>query len=190
MSDRASRAAESSATITDSGPGGPPGAPRVYRLRSPHAAEKVLAACATAVEDWGGEWGAREGGGELKLPVHAGLRRGLAKARATAARSGTASGSELSLAVDDTHWWLDRSAVVLLVTAALAALALVLWPFFPALAKLAPLGLILGASVWLVVLARLRHAGPAELLAQVGEALEEPVSEAKAAEPPRPIAPR
>ena len=187
MSDRSSPAAESNATISDSGPGGPPGAPRVYRLGSPHATEKLLAACATAVEDWGGEWRARENGGELQLPVHAGLRRGIATARATAARSG--AGSELAIAVHETNWWLDRSAVVLLVTAALAALALVLWTFFPAVAKLAPLGLILGASAWLVVLARLRHAGPAELLAQVEKALEEP-GEPSVEEPPRPVEPR
>ncbi len=188
MSDRSLAAAENGATISDTGPGGAPGAPRVYRLRSPHAVEKLLAACATAVEDWGGEWRACANGGELQLPVHAGLRRGIATARATAARSG--AGSELSIAVNETNWWLDRSAVVLLVTAALAASALVLWPFFPAVAKLAPLGLVLGAGVWLVVLARLRHAGPAEFLAQVEAALEEPAGEAPAEEPPRPIAPR
>lgn len=188
MSDRSSPAAESNATITDSGPGGPPGAPRVYRLRSPHTVEKVLAACATAVEDRGGEWTARENGGELRLPLHAGLRRGIANARATVARSG--GGSELSIEVDETNWWLDRSAVVLLVTAAIAAVGLVLWPFFPALAKLAPLGLILGASVWLVILARLRHAGPVEFLAHVEEALKEPLNDANVEAPPPPVKPR
>ena len=187
MSDRSS-SPDSTATISDSGAGGPPGTPRVYRLRSPHAAETVLAACATAVDDWGGEWTARESGAELQLPVHAGLRRGIAKARATAARSG--GGSELAIEVEETNWWLHRSAVVLLVTAAITAVGVVLWPFFPALANLVPLGLILGASVWLAFLARLRHAGPAEFLAHVEETLEEPARETNVEEPPPPIAPR
>jgi hypothetical protein len=164
---------------------GPAAAPRVYRLRSPHPAEAVLAACVAAIDGWGGEWTARDGGGELRLPVQAGLRRGLASGRATASRSG--GGCELALEIAGTTWWLDRSAVLLLTTAALAAAALVLWPFFPALAKLAPLGLVLGAGAWLVILARLRHEGPAELLAQVEKALE---GRAAPAAPPPPVAPR
>jgi len=160
-------------TISDSGPE-PPGAPRVYRLRSPHTAEALLSASAAAVEDWGGEWTTPERGGELTLPVQAGLRRGLARGRATAAPA--SGGSELALEVDATTWRLDRSAVLLLVIAALAALALVAWPFWPPLAKFAPLGLVLGASAWLVILARLRHEGPKEFLAQVEEALADPQS--------------
>lgn len=189
MSTPRRRVPQDGGTITDSGSSGPAGVPRVYRLRSPHSVDRLLAACTTAVEDWGGEWTSHEQGGELRLPVQAGLRRGVVRGRATTSRNG--AGSELSVEVADTAWRLDRSAVVLLVTAALAAVALVLWPFYPALAKLAPLGLVLGASVWLVILARLRHEGPAELLAQVESALEGPdIKETDAEEPPMPITPR
>ena len=101
--------------------------------------------------------------------MQAGLRRGLARGRAKVTPS--SGGSELVLEVDATTWRLDRAAVLLLVIAALAALALVAWPFWPPLTKFAPLGLVLGASAWLVILARLRHEGPKELLAQIEEAL-------------------
>ena len=172
-------------TITDSGAGAAAEGPRVYTLRSPRSREAVLAALSSAVGEWGGEWTARENGGELKLPVHAGLRRGLLHGETIGRAS--AHGSEIELVVRSTSWWLDRSAVMLLLLAALSALAVVLWPFFPALAKWAPIGLVLGASVWLVILARLRHEGPIELMREVEAALDDG---AQPKEPPTPIAPR
>jgi hypothetical protein len=165
-----SDAADTAARIADSGAASPAGTPRVYTLRAPAAPAALLAALRRTVEDWGGEWTPQEPAARLRLPVHAGLRRGVLDATASAAPA--AGGGELRVEVLAAHFQLDRAAVLLLVTAALAAVTVVLWPFFPALARLAPVGLVLGASVWLVVLARLRHEGPRELLAEVDAALQ------------------
>jgi hypothetical protein len=157
---------------------------REYRVQTVAQTAAALAGLAAAVDDWGGEWSSREGGGDLTLPVQAGLRHGLLRAHATAAAR--AGGCDLALVVDEERWALDRASVLLLGTAAVTSLAAVLWPFVPAVEKVAPLGLVLGATAWLAVLARLRHRGPAELLAEVEAAL----AEGREPEPPPPpIAP-
>jgi hypothetical protein len=160
------------------------GSRRLYRLRTKHAATESLVALGEAVNDWGGEWTAGQGGAELMLPVQAGLRRGELRGRARS--TALPGGSELEVEIAQAQWALDRSAVLLLTMAAITGVACVLWPFYPALAQLVPLGLVLGASAWLVILARLRHHGPVELLAQVEEALD---GEAAPVEPPAPIVP-
>ena len=157
---------------------------REYRAETAAPPAAALAGLATAVDDWGGEWSSREGGGDLTLPVQAGLRHGLLRAHATAAAR--AGGCDIALVVDEERWALDRASVLLLAIAAVASLAAVLWPFVPAVEKVAPLGLVLGATAWLAVLARLRHRGPAELLAEV----EATLGEGREPEtPPAPIAP-
>ncbi|HEV8632208.1 MAG TPA: hypothetical protein VGV61_17975, partial [Thermoanaerobaculia bacterium] len=130
----------------------------------------ATAALGTAVTDWGGEWTSHGTSGDLRLPVRAGLRHGLLRGRATA--TGAVGGCELAVEIVEAEWELQRSAVMLLLTAAVTGLAGVLWPFFPPLAPLVPLGLVLGASAWLVILARLENRGPAELLVDVEAALE------------------
>jgi hypothetical protein len=143
--------------------------PRVYRLATDVAPAAALSALARAVADWDGEWSGEAGGGALRLPVHAGLRHGLVRGRATAVQRG--GGSELVVEIVAEEWALHRVAVALLVTSGVAALAVVLWPFFPALGSLVPLGLVLAVTAWLVILSRLRNQGPEELLAQVRAAL-------------------
>lgn len=166
-----------------------PGPPQVLRLRTPRDRAAVLAAVASTVEDWGGEWTTAGDGGELRLPVEAGLRRGFVRGRATTTAAST---SELTLEIVEERWWMHRVALALLLGAAVPAMAGVLWPFVPAVAPLVPLGLVLGAASWLAILARLRHRGPAEFLAAVESALEAPttVAAATADEPPPPVAPR
>ncbi|HET9765788.1 MAG TPA: hypothetical protein VFS60_03005, partial [Thermoanaerobaculia bacterium] len=150
----------------------------------------ALAALVSTVEDWGGEWTASDEGGELRLPVEAGLRRGFVRARAAATVQGR--GSELTVEVVEARWWLHRTAVALLLAAAVPAVAGVLWPFYPVLAPLVPLGLVLGAASWLAILARMRHRGPAELITDVERALAEPRrgGAVEAEEPPSPVTPR
>jgi hypothetical protein len=131
----------------------------------------IAEALREAVQDWGGEWNG-EAAGALTLPVQAGLRHGVLDGRATI--TAVAGGSELAIDIVGERWVLDRGSLVILVTAALASVAGVLWPFFPALARFAPLGLVLGVSAWLVVVSRLSHRGPAELLVEVAAACEEP----------------
>lgn len=134
-----------------------------HRLRTRATAEAALGALGEVVEAWGGEWQAASS--QLEVPLHAGLRHGRTQGHARAVEQ--IGGSELVLELGEPQWALDRGAVVMLVVAAAAGVAAVLWPFFPLLAKLAPLGLVLGASVWLVVLSRLRNRGVAELLRDV-----------------------
>src|SRR6185369_11818974 len=163
--------------------------PQVLRLQTTRDRAAALAAVASTVEDWSGEWTATGDGGELRLPVEAGLRRGFVRGHVTATAAN--GGSELALQIVEARWWVHRIAVALLLGAAIPATAGVLWPFVPAVAPLVPLGLVLGVASWLAILARLRHRGPAEFVADVEAALAEPQSGFSVAEaPPPPIAPR
>ena len=161
--------------------------PQVLRLQTTRDRAGALAAVASTVEDWSGEWTATADGGELRLPVEAGLRRGFVRGHVTATAAN--GGSALTLQIVEARWWVHRIAVALLLGAAIPAVAGVLWPFVPAVAPLVPLGLVLGVASWLAILARLRHRGPAEFLADVEAALEEPKA-GVAEDPPPPIAPR
>jgi hypothetical protein len=165
--------------------------PRVVSLPITRDRTAALAAVASTVEDWGGEWTAAADGGELRLPVEAGLRRGFVRGHV---RVTSASGvSELALEIVEERWWVHRVAVALLLGAAVPAMAGVLWPFVPAVAPLVPLGLVLGAASWLAILARLRHRGPQEFVADLEATLDEPKHSGDAAGPenaPPPIAPR
>ena len=164
--------------------------PQIFRLRSQRDREAALAALATTVEDWQGEWKPSGQGGELRVPVEAGLRRGFLHARATATTADR--GSELAIEVIESRWWVHRTAFALLLGAAIPAVAVVLWPFYPPIAPLVPLGLVLGAAAWLAILARLRHRGVPEFVADVEATLNEQRSGAAATveEPPPPVAPR
>jgi hypothetical protein len=166
------------------------GPPPILRLQTIRDREAALAAVVSTVEEWSGEWTPAGDGGELRLPVEAGLRRGFVRGRVSA--SATSGGGELALEIVEERWWVHRVAVALLLGAAVPAMAGVLWPFVPAVAPLVPLGLVLGAAAWLAILARLRHRGPAEFLSDVEAALEsaEAGVAAPAEEPPPPIAPR
>lgn len=136
------------------------------RLHTPAEPELALAAVAEAAEDWGGSWERQGTGGRLRLPVQAGLRHGvLDVAVATAGAAG--GGTEASFTEEAAAWRVHRPAAGLLFVALVGSLACVLWPFFPALVPLAPMGLVLGVGAWLVVLSRLRHQGLAELVEDV-----------------------
>ena len=164
--------------------------PQVFRLRSQRDREAALQVLSTTVEDWQGEWTASGEGGELRVPVEAGLRRGFLHARATATSADR--GSELAIEVIETRWWIHRTAAALLLGAAVPAIAGILWPFFPAVAPLVPLGLVLAVASWLAILARLRHRGAAEFVADVEATLNEPSpgATAETEEPPPPVVPR
>jgi len=144
-------------------------APGVHRLRTRATPEQALAALGELVEAWGGEWKAASG--ELVVPLQAGVRHGRSRGHARAVQQ--IVGSELVLEMQEAEWALDRSAVLMLVLAGASGIAGVLWPFYPPLATFVPIGLVLGASVWLVILSRLRNKGVAELLSEVEQQLSE-----------------
>ena len=143
--------------------------PGLFRLRTRATTERALAALGEIVTDHGGEWDVVSGA--VTMPLQAGIRHGLARGSARALPQ--IAGSELLVRVDDTRWQLDRSAVLLLLLGAAGGVVCVLWPFFRSMAAFVPVGLVLGVSVWLAVLSRLRHVGVGELLAQVESELEE-----------------
>jgi hypothetical protein len=146
----------------------------------------VLRAVERAAEDWGAGWQAGIAGGRLELPVSAGLRHGRMSARVDlegleGSSAGGSSGDEgprtrVVLRPERAEYHLWTPAVVILVVAVAGALLTVIWPFFPKLLPLAPIGAILGLSAWFLIVTRLQNRGPEEFLALVaghtGELLE------------------
>ena len=97
--------------------------------------------------------------------MQAGLRHGVLELAVTTVGAG--GGTEVTFTEEAAAWRVHRPAAGLLFVALLGSLACVLWPFFPALVPLAPMGLVLGVGAWLVVLSRLRNQGMAELIEDV-----------------------
>lgn len=143
---------------------------RGHSVTSPLAPPEALAAAGRLVEDWGGRWQPGIDGGRLELPVTAGLRRGVLAGRLAVARD--PAGSRLVLEVEESRWELHRSAVAVLALGAAGALAVTLWPFFPGLLALAPVGGVLAFVAWFLVVSRLRTSGAHEFLEQLSAAPE------------------
>jgi len=139
--------------------------------------EAALAALARTAEEWGADLEPleREGGGaapQLRLPVVAGLRRGWVSGAVTAVE--VEGGARVTFHEQDGQSYVHAPAVAVLVIAGLGGLLTVLWPFYPRLLAVAPLGAVLALSGWFLILARLRTSGPREFLdavtAEVGRA--------------------
>jgi hypothetical protein len=140
----------------------------------------VLRAVERAAEDWGAGWQAGISGWRLELPVSAGLRHGRMSARVDleglegleGSSAGRSTGDEgprtrVVLRPERAEYHLWTPAVVILVVAVAGALLTVIWPFFPKLLPLAPIGAILGLSAWFLIVTRLQNRGPEEFLALV-----------------------
>jgi hypothetical protein len=134
-------------------------------------AEALRAAQAAAL-DWGaeldphaGDGEAGAGGGELRLPVVAGLRRGLL--RGPLAIAAAAGGSRVVFVPAAKDYYVETSAVALLLVAAAGGLLTVLWPLYPKLMPAAPLGAVFALSGWFLVASRQRAKGPAEFMRSI-----------------------
>lgn len=138
---------------------------RERRLAQPPGA--ALAAVGEAAEMWGAAWRPGSRGGELELPVVAGVRRGVLSARIDVASS--PPGSRLSVSVGEESWRVHRQAVTILALGGLGGLSLVFWPFFPRLLALAPIGVVLALAAWLLVVGRLQTSGVDDFLDVVEE---------------------
>lgn len=125
-------------------------------------AEASLAAVATVAAEWGARWRPEGWGGDLTLPVTAGLRRGYLECRIHARSRG--GGTHLTLDVDDARLTVNRPAVAVLASGGAGGLAVALWPFWPPLLSLVPLGAVLAVCAWFLVSSRLRNAGAEEFL--------------------------
>lgn len=113
-------------------------------------------------EDWGAEFTRQGEGGRLRLPVIAGLRRGLVAGTVTVLP--TEAGSRVVFRPEETLVSVHGQSVAVLLLAAAGALVTVLWPFFPELMPVAPFGILLALGGWFLVISRLRNSGPEEFL--------------------------
>ena len=157
-----------------------PPPPVEHAIDLPQAPAAALRALGTAAEEWGADFapaaagsagaaGSAEGtggaGGELRLPVVAGLRRGLLSGPVAVEPAG--GGSRLVFRPVTQDYYVETSAVMLLSMAGAGALLAVAWPLFPPLLPVAPLGGVLAVGGWFLVLSRRRDLGPEEFLASV-----------------------
>ncbi len=144
---------------------------REHRLDLALPPREVLAAVARVAEGWGAEWQAGINGGRLELPVVAGIRRGVLTTRLSVEPDG--SGSSVSIAVEGSRFAVHRQAAAVLGLGAAGGLTVVLWPFFPGLAGVAPLGGLLAMAAWFLVASRLRSSGPEDFLELLAAAADE-----------------
>lgn len=82
----------------------------------------------------------------------------------------SSGGSRLELAVEERHYRLRTAALAILLLGAAGTLVATLWPLFPRLLGLVPLGIVLALGAWFLVVSRLRVAGPEEFLQQIERA--------------------
>ena len=153
-----------------------PPSPVEHAIDLPHAPAAALRALAAAAEEWGADFapavtggpdGPGSGGGELRLPVVAGLRRGLLSGPVAVTPAPAGRGSRLVFRAVAQDYYLETTALALLSIAAAGALLTVAWPLFPRLLPVAPLGAVLAVGGWFLVLSRLRGQGVEEFLASV-----------------------
>jgi hypothetical protein len=136
------------------------------------APEEAVSAVQKTADEWGAEFQRSGAGGQLHLPVLAGLRRGLMSGGVEVRPE--AGGSRVVFRPEQSVYHVQGSAVMVLLVAVSGAILTVLWPFFPHLVSVAPFGAILALGGWFLVISRLRTSGPDEFLeavAAVGEGL-------------------
>lgn len=139
--------------------------------------EEALAAVGRAAEAWGADFQREEKGGQLRLPIVSGLRRGLLSGPLAVEEA--PKGSRVVFRPADSLQYLQIAPVVILLLACAGAVLTVIWPFFPKLLPLAPFGALAALGGWFLVISRLRSSGPQEFLAMVaaeaeGEAKKSP----------------
>jgi hypothetical protein len=136
--------------------------------------DRALSALRQTAEDWGAELQPGGSGGKLRLPVVAGIRRGLVSGPVEV--QSAEGGSRLVFRPEESIYYVQTPAVMILILSVLGAALTVLWPFYPKLLAVAPFGALIALGGWFLVVSRLRTSGPDEFLAAVA-ATPEPVSE-------------
>lgn len=150
----------------------PDSAGREFHAEIEATPTRTLAAVDQAAEIWDAAWEAAPRGGRLHLPVLAGIRRGSILFRVEAKRGG--AGTHLTLRVEDSAYEINRGAALFLAVGALGGISAVLWPLYPErLLPFVPLGLVMAIGAWLLIVSRLRSAGPEDFLDTVAEIAEE-----------------
>jgi hypothetical protein len=134
--------------------------------------DQAVSAVGRTAEDWGAEFQRDGTGGTLHLPVVAGIRRGLVSGPVEIQPAGT--GSRVTFRPEQSIYYVQTAAVVILLLAAFGGVLTFLWPFFPRLLPVAPFGAVLALGGWFLVVSRLRSSGPEDFLAAVAAHREEP----------------
>jgi hypothetical protein len=133
--------------------------------------EQALSALRQTAEDWGaqlqdGEDGSVEmAGSRLHLPVLAGIRRGLVSGPVEVQPA--EGGSRVVFRTEQSVYYVQTPAVMILILSVAGAALTVLWPFYPQLMTVAPFGAIIALGGWFLVVSRLRTSGPDEFLTAV-----------------------
>ncbi|MEE2775788.1 MAG: hypothetical protein VYE73_03375 [Acidobacteriota bacterium] len=134
--------------------------------------DEALEAVGEAADLWGGEWQRLGTGGQLILPVSAGIRHGhIAGQLSTKKRSGQV---ELELFPERTYYRVHLPSLMVLLFGAIGGLFIVVVPFFPALFPLVPAGILLSIAAWFLVVARLKTRGVSEFFELVRDLVETP----------------
>jgi hypothetical protein len=134
--------------------------------------EAARRALTEAAKEWGADWQSDATGGDLHIPVTSGLRRGVVRGR-VALNNQSADQNGLHFRVEQEGLELNAPAVGLLLVGAAGCGSVVLWPFFPRLLPLVPVGLLTAVATWLMVVSRLRNSGVEEFLTLVKSLAEE-----------------
>jgi hypothetical protein len=125
----------------------------------------ALSALRRTAEDWGAELQENGGGGQLHLPVLAGMRRGLVSGPVEIRPA--EEGSRLTFRPETSIYYVQTQAVVILILSVAGGLLTVFWPFFPRLLSVAPFGALVALGGWFLVVSRLRTSGPDDFLKAV-----------------------
>lgn len=136
----------------------------------------VRGAIQEVAEQWGADWQSEFDGGTVTLAVTSGLRRGVVRGRITLTDNSTHR-TGLSFRVEQERMDLNRPAAGTLLLGAVGCGGVVLWPFFPRLMPLAPIGFLIAVATWLMVVSRLRNSGVEEFLDLVKSRSEESVDQ-------------
>ena len=129
--------------------------------------DEALEALADAADAWHGVWNRHGTGGQLTLPVAAGVRTGILHGSVSVRPS--AAGVHVVFHVERSEYSTNAAAVGILALGALGVLAMLAWPLLPGTSpNLAGSGFILILLAWLVVGSRLRHRSAADFLASLG----------------------
>jgi len=144
----------------------------LYTAQVAAPAKTILAAIEDVAEDWGASWepsgAAADAGGDLHLPVIAGLRRGFQEGRVTVEDGSDGEERSVRFQVERQSYRLWTPAIALLLVAAWGGLMSVIWPFWPHLLPYVPIGLVLAFSAWFLIVPRLRNEGADDFLGMVG----------------------
>lgn len=136
-----------------------------HAIELPLPPEQAVSAVGRTAEDWGAEFQRNGAGGTLHLPVIAGIRRGLVTGPVEIRPAG--EGSRVTFRPEQSIYYVQTAAVVILLLSAFGAGLTFLWPFFPKLLPVAPFGAVLALGGWFLVISRLRSSGPEDFLAAV-----------------------